>query len=317
MLRHRAILILLLAAAAALPAGARLRAALGPDGRAGRRELFRGHWERAAQAFQRAVDSGPPASGYPTPGEFEGLGYAWLKARRYGDAARAYQRLCAMSPDKAQFWVNVGIADAYQQPAHLEEAEAAFRHACQLRPRDPDALVNLAVVLHKQGHPAEALPLAQQAADIDARKAYILTELGEIQLDLSHYADAYRAFQRALARDRSWPPTRLGLAGLFYARGLYADAVRCGREFLNRTDSDPERWADERVRAQSLIQQAQMRLRSEPGEDNQPPQLSFLSPRLSTGPGTRVRVGGAVVSLSEDQDQFGILGVVQDDRGVK
>ena len=97
MLRHRAILILLLAAAAALPAGARLRAALGPDGRAGRRELFRGHWERAAQAFQRAVDSGPPASGYPTPAEFEGLGYACLKARRYGDAARAYQRLCAMS----------------------------------------------------------------------------------------------------------------------------------------------------------------------------------------------------------------------------
>src|SRR5207244_12142239 len=129
----------------------------------------------------------------------------------------------------------------------------------ELRQRDPDVLINLAVVLHKKGKPQEALPLAQQAADAAPKRAYVLTELGEIQLDLGQYSDSYRAFERALDRDRRWPPTRLGLAGLYYNRGYFLEAIRFSLDFMARTDRDPERWVDERIRAQALIDQAQER----------------------------------------------------------
>src|SRR5579864_3952702 len=123
MLRSCPVIVLLLTTGIALPAGARPSRALGPDGRVGRRELFRAHWERAAAAFQRAVDSG-----HPTPAELEGLGYACLKSKRYGDAASAYQRLCTAYPDQAPFWLNLGLAEVYQVPARLEEAEKGFQH---------------------------------------------------------------------------------------------------------------------------------------------------------------------------------------------
>jgi len=167
-------LMLGLIVAGLLPAAARQRVSLSADGREGKRLLFRGRWELAAQAFQRAVDGG-----HPSPAELEGLGYASLKAKRYATAAKAYQRLTEQFPDRSAFWVNLGLADGYQEPPRLSEAEAAFRRAREIHPRDPDALINLAVILHKNGRAAEALPLAQQAADAEPRKAYILAELGE------------------------------------------------------------------------------------------------------------------------------------------
>src|SRR5437667_1062613 len=130
-----AVALSLLLASFLLPSPASGRLRLSRDGRRGRSLLLRSRWVDAAEAFQRAVDRGHPA-----PAELEGLGYALLKSDQFGQAAKAYQRLCAVYPRKSPFWVNLGLAYADQEPANLREAEKAFRQALTVNPRDPNAL---------------------------------------------------------------------------------------------------------------------------------------------------------------------------------
>jgi Tfp pilus assembly protein PilF len=310
MFRYTAILTLALTVAAALPIGAQAQGALSPDGSEGRRLLLRQRWEPAAEAFQRAVDRGRA-----TAAELEGLGCARMRLGQFSRAAEVYRSLCAQYPDKAPFWLNLGLAYVYQKPARLDEAESAFRRALKLRPHDPVILNNLAVSLHKNGRPREALPLAQEAAGTAPAEAYVLTELADILRDLGDRKGAYEAYQRALARDHSWPPTLLGLARLYYACSFYMDAMRYGYDFLTHTDgeADLERWADERSAAQILIEQAKERLRTTapPHEDTEAPQITLLLPRLSPE-----QLADRRLALRVDREQIGIVGLVEDDQGI-
>src|ERR1051326_9078387 len=94
-----------------LPCGARPRLKMSADGREGRRLMLRGQWDRAARAFQRAVDRGDPA----LP-EIEGLASCSLKVKRYTLAATSYERLCKEVPKEPTFWINKGLAYSYQDP---------------------------------------------------------------------------------------------------------------------------------------------------------------------------------------------------------
>src|SRR3989442_4589789 len=157
MSRHRIALLLSLLMALTIPTASWARLRLSKDGRQGRRLLLGGRYAAAAAAFQRAVDRGHPA-----PAELEGLGYCRLKAAQFPQAAEAYRVLCGLYPRKAPLWVNLGLSYAYQEPAHMDDAEKAFRGALAVDPRDPNALLNLAVLLHRLGRPQEALPLYEK-----------------------------------------------------------------------------------------------------------------------------------------------------------
>src|SRR5438105_13771618 len=114
MFRFGAVVGLALVLAGAVPAGARPRPQLSEAGGEGVRLVHRGRWERAAAAFQRAVDGG-----HPTVADLAGLGYTSMKVKRYATAARAYERLCAAIPDKdtqekVACLFQVGFACVYQ-----------------------------------------------------------------------------------------------------------------------------------------------------------------------------------------------------------
>src|SRR5205807_2065489 len=147
-----ALLLLMLSFFSSSPAQARLR--LSKEGRKGRRYLLSHRWADAAREFQLAV-----ARARPAPAESEGLAYALLKSDQFDQAAKTYLGLCKVYPQKSPFWVNLGLAYAYQEPANLAEAEKAFRMGLRVNPRDPDALLNLAVCLHRMARFPEALPL--------------------------------------------------------------------------------------------------------------------------------------------------------------
>jgi tetratricopeptide (TPR) repeat protein len=140
--------ILLLAAVGLAPFPAAARPQLSREGRIGRYYLATGRWRDAAAAFDRAVKRG-----HPSPAELEGLGYASLKAGLYPEGAAAYSALCEKFPKEASFWVDLGLANAYQEPARLDEAEKAFRRALAVDPHDPHACLDLAVLLHRFGRP--------------------------------------------------------------------------------------------------------------------------------------------------------------------
>src|SRR5689334_14161577 len=77
MFRYRASLILALTLSSAAYGFAGPRPQLSEAGREGVRLVHRGRWERAAEAFRRAVDAG-----HPSPAELAGLGYTSMKVKR-------------------------------------------------------------------------------------------------------------------------------------------------------------------------------------------------------------------------------------------
>ena len=143
-----------------------------------RRLLLRSRWADAAAAFQRAVDRGHPA-----PAELEGLGYALLKSDQFGQAAKAYQRLCAVYPRKSPFWVNLGLAYADQEPANLREAEKAFREAIARDTTNHRYVFNLGLALARQGRSREARPYFEKTLQLAPDFAPAREELQKLPMD--------------------------------------------------------------------------------------------------------------------------------------
>ena len=75
-------------------------------------------------------------------------------ARRWRDAAAAYQRYLALRPDDAPIWVQLG--HALKESGDLADAEVAYRRASEIAPRDHDAPLQLGHVLKLQGRLADA-----------------------------------------------------------------------------------------------------------------------------------------------------------------
>jgi tetratricopeptide (TPR) repeat protein len=86
----------------------------------------RGHWARAAGAFERAVqvrDAFPEA--------WNGLGYALRQQARYPEAVRAYERALALRPDYVEALEYLG--EAYVRMGKLDEARTIL---ARLEPLD-------------------------------------------------------------------------------------------------------------------------------------------------------------------------------------
>ncbi|HVA72011.1 MAG TPA: tetratricopeptide repeat protein [Candidatus Limnocylindrales bacterium] len=77
------------------------------------------------------------------------------------------------------------------------EAEAAYRRALQLSPRDADVLLGLATLLAQDGRTAEALALLDAAGRIPPPRADVLNERGRVLRALGRRSDARAAFLQA------------------------------------------------------------------------------------------------------------------------
>jgi tetratricopeptide (TPR) repeat protein len=86
----------------------------------------RGHWARAAGAFERAVqlrDAFPEA--------WNGLGYALRQQARYPEAVKAYERALALRPNYVEALEYLG--EAYVRMGKLDEARKVL---ARLEPLD-------------------------------------------------------------------------------------------------------------------------------------------------------------------------------------
>jgi tetratricopeptide (TPR) repeat protein len=83
-----------------------------------------------------------------------------LAEKRYGDAAKAFEKLRALAPGTAEVHATLGLI--YFQQREFTQAVRALRQALKLKPDLPNADVLLAMCLSELGHHDEALPGLQK-----------------------------------------------------------------------------------------------------------------------------------------------------------
>jgi tetratricopeptide (TPR) repeat protein len=141
-----------------------------------------------------------------------------------------------MTPGPGADAVRAG-AEALQQ-GDLSRAEASFRHALQLMPDEPHALVLLADVEMRKGRRAEAQSYLQTAVDRNPKSAIGEEAMGRYLAAQKNDAAAESALQKAVQLDPQWAGARISLGDFYLSRGRTKDALANYREALAADPDD-------------------------------------------------------------------------------
>lgn len=99
----------------------------------------------AAVAISRSVGGGSDGGDSPAAKDWRVVGWAYAQSGNAVEAAAAYRKAAAIEPGNAENWSSLGEALQVPSASLVPEAEAAFRKALELDPRDPRARYFLAV----------------------------------------------------------------------------------------------------------------------------------------------------------------------------
>lgn len=141
--------------------------------------LCSGKWNEAIHEYQRALDLEPHFIAYSN------LGTAYFDLKRYGEAAKMFEKAVAMNPTEQ---IVVGnLADAYRWSGQSEKALATYDKAIALaykelevNPRSATALQCLALYYAKKGDRKQALEFILRARSLDPDNVQFLYSEAEI-----------------------------------------------------------------------------------------------------------------------------------------
>ncbi len=121
-----------------------------------------------------------------TPNDLRGwsvLGPAYMRLRRFGDAAHAFRRAVALSPKDAELQTSLGEAITMSEAGLVSaEAHAAFDAALGINPNHAKARFYLAIAAYQDGRKQEAITRWKELlADAPANAPWRQTVLSHIQ----------------------------------------------------------------------------------------------------------------------------------------
>ena len=176
---------------------------------------------QAESAVRAAIAAGPSYEAQRM------LGAVLASQHRFRDAIAAAERAKAMDP--ADAWNDGVIGDAHLELGEYDAAFAAFDAMMRKRP-SAAAYGRASYARELQGDLAGALRLMQMALDATSAhdpesQAWHYAQLGDLQYQLGHLADAEREYRHALFTFADHPLAVAGLARLDAARGDLAGAL--------------------------------------------------------------------------------------------
>jgi tetratricopeptide (TPR) repeat protein len=150
-----------------------------------------------------------------TPDQAEalrGLGDLALMKGDVEEAARRYARVVEKDPADAGALSKLGVTRI--RMGRADEGIALFTKAVEREPKNAEALLYLAGALASNGRPAEALPYFERALAAGERTTMALNGLGLTRLELGDRSGARTAFQESLRIDPHQAEVTKALADL-------------------------------------------------------------------------------------------------------
>jgi eukaryotic-like serine/threonine-protein kinase len=147
-------------------------------------------WADAEQSFKRVLQERPNywLAYHELATAFNGQG-------KYQEAIEQFRAATLAAPGNSQAFANLG--GEYLQIGDFAQATASLQKSLDLEPNDL-AAVNTSLALRYQGKPAEALPYAQKAVELNPTEDTNWLELGDCYSSLlKHENEARAAYLRA------------------------------------------------------------------------------------------------------------------------
>jgi len=142
------------------------------------------------------------------------LAHAYLETNQYPKALLEFDRILKRAPEHPD--ANLGFAQSLYEVGRYQESLKSVTHALILTPAQPDALILLAKIEFKLGHTDEAMAASKRVQPLITGDSTRLESLGLLLLTNSCYMDAVPILQEAAEVQRRDTGV-LNLLGLSYA----------------------------------------------------------------------------------------------------
>lgn len=129
-------------------------------------------------------------------------------------------------------------AEDHHRAGRLLQADAMYREALELQPRDAHALHMLGVIALQYDDPGSAGPMLERAADIQPDSAEIRANLGYALFRLGRHEDAVGQLRAALALQPGHVLAQNNLGNALARLGRQAEAIECYRAAADAKPDD-------------------------------------------------------------------------------
>jgi protein O-GlcNAc transferase len=124
------------------------------------------------------------------------LGKELIAARRFDEARRVYQEICAKSKTDAENWLTLGVINGVLK--RHDDAVACCSKAVELSPRHAGAWYNLGIALRDTRQLEKAADALRKAFALNPGNQGAATSLGHVLAALHRYEDAEEVFRQVL-----------------------------------------------------------------------------------------------------------------------
>ncbi len=207
---------------------------------AGYHALLDGHWNKAVQYFEKALEKDPRSERL-----LKYLVGCYIQMGKKEKSLEYIQRLSEISPD--DFRVHYTLGDIYQREERTDDAIAAFERATRsnLSNVEPgllaDALYRLASLYLQKNEPTKAISCLKSIFQLNAPVDYSLlySELGIAYAEAKDFLNAKENLQKAKDLNPSLGQARMYLAMVYEETGELQEAIKESEAFLVLF---PESW---------------------------------------------------------------------------
>lgn len=141
------------------------------------------------------------------------------------EAEACFRHLCDLRPELAE--AHQGLGDTLYLSGRLEPASVAYRDSLARRPEHAETLNNLAVAQHGLGHPDAAATILRQALAQNPDYADAYANLGRALIDLDRLAEAAACLRQALDLRPDMAEAHSNLGIVLKEQGRLTEAATC------------------------------------------------------------------------------------------